>query len=180
MTIVTTRAAQVFVSYPWDPNTDPTTVAFVEHLQRNLTYLPDPFRALGRVSLWFDRQRVHGRSSTFSDQTVPACQASDFALFLLNPKWFLSPGCQAEAEVFKPRNGALDHSRVLLIQLSDQRQNNPSEYQGPSFPTLWKQRYGNLLELWEGERASGRDAFVSRIRDEICASLLAQREPVTP
>ena len=164
---------QVFCSYPWDRHTDPIADDFVRRIQRKLEFLPSGYAGLGNVSLWLDRDKIHSRSGTFAEQTVPACKASDLLICLLNPKWHGSRGCQDEVACFRRRDGSLDHKRIILIQLSDDPSTNPGAFKAhPTFPRLWRAEYPNLLHLWAAKvDEAERDAFTSRIRDEICAAL---------
>ena len=175
---------QVFVSHGWESEEVESVVDdFIDTLSGKLQALPETFRDRFRVSLWIDRERVHGRSADFDTQTVPACEASAFGLFLMSAKWCGSRGCQAEARVFEQRN--TEHAQPYLgIVLTGTRTEIDRRWQSMPLHPLGGDfaQHDNLLTLWSRGDLPTRDQFAAAIRDEICEHLAqfgnAQPSPV--
>ncbi|MEM9387559.1 MAG: pentapeptide repeat-containing protein, partial [Pseudomonadota bacterium] len=171
---------QVFISYGWE-NDEVTEVfdGFIDSLARKLQHPPIKFASLPPVALWVDKSRVHGRSESFDDQTLPACRGSDVAVFMLSNKWHASSSCRAEAAVFE-RDGQVERERVICIQLCDDPHDNPAPYdKTPTYPELWRPDVRTLLRVWALEDAADRDEFVGRIAKEILEAL-TQLPPTPP
>jgi hypothetical protein len=164
---------QVFVSHGWGPNEHENLLdRFISDLKEKLRHLPYAPARDYSVELWFDRDKVHARSRTFDDQTVPACQKSQAIILMLSDKFYHSQGCRAEVDCFRDASGAFRHDRAVKIQLSGRRSDgDPEMASGPVQPELFRKDMPNLLALWEKGDAHLRDAFLCAVRDDILAIL---------
>ena len=162
---------QVFISHAWeDEDIEAVVDTFVHKLGGKLRHLPRQWEHQFSVELYFDRERIHGRSQNFEAQTDPACQNSAFALFLVSDKWYASSACQREANHFKSRHSAPDNLPYIKIQLCGERDSTEKQ---PLHPSIWDQSYGNLLDLFASNSVAlnQQDKFLDCIRNRICSYL---------
>ena len=162
---------QVFISHAWeDEDIEAVVDTFVHKLGGKLRHLPSQWEHQFSVELYFDRERIHGRSQNFEAQTDPACQNSAFALFLVSDKWYASSACQREANHFKSRHSAPDNLPYIKIQLCGERDSTEKQ---PLHPSIWDQSYGNLLDLFASNSVAlnQQDKFLDCIRNRICSYL---------
>ena len=76
---------QVFMSHAWDREAvEKLLDEFREDLQRKLDSPPPARKKRLTVKLWFDRKSMPDTAQTFDQATVPACQQSSVALFMLS------------------------------------------------------------------------------------------------
>ena len=163
---------QVFISHAWeDEDIEAVVDTFVHKLGGKLRHLPSQWEHQFSVELYFDRERIHGRSQNFEVQTDPACQNSAFALFLVSDKWYASSACQREANHFKSRHSAPDNLPYIKIQLCGERDSTEEQ---PLYPAIWDQGYSNLLDLFSSNSVAlnQQEKFLDRIREEICDYLI--------
>ena len=170
---------QVFISHAWeDDDIEAVVDTFVHKLDGKLRHLPSQWEHQFSVELYFDRERIHGRSQNFEAQTDPACTNSAFGIFLVSDKWYASPACQREANHFKNRHSEPDNLPYTKIQLCGRR--DKSEIQ-PLYPELWHRKHRNLLKLFAPSTnytyIDEQDEFLERIRDEICSHLAPLTTP---
>ena len=168
---------QVFISHAWeDEDIEAVVDTFVHKLGGKLRHLPSQWEHQFSVELYFDRERIHGRSQNFEAQTDPACQNSAFALFLVSDKWYASSACQREANHFKSRHSAPDNLPYIKIQLCGERDSTEKQ---PLHPSIWDQSYGNLLDLFASNSVAlnQQDKFLDCIRNRICSHLAPLTTP---
>ena len=179
---------QVMISHAWEGGAvDDTLRQFVDNLKGRLENLPQLFRDQFLVRVWIDYEDIHSRS-TFEEQADQACENSDFAVFIMNDKWFTSGPCQREYQHFAERRLSDGVRPFLLIQLSGDPADQDAEFRlQPCLPLWWEHKrkgigelkFKNLLHLWEKGDEADKDDFTTYVRDQICEHLKESGGPVT-
>jgi len=173
---------QIFVSHAHESNEVEAVVKrFADDLERRLKHLPWRYKEKFTVGLWIDHGRM-GAPDEYDDQAAKACADSMLAIFLLSDRWYDSAPCQSEAQHFGyPDVGP--QRRFFTVQLSgDFNDADPCLKAAPCYPLHWRNSVGNLLAL-DALPLGERDAFLTRLRDEICGKLVAldgEPDPAVP
>ncbi len=170
---------QIFISHAWEEEDIEAVVdTFVHKLDGKLRHLPSQWARQFSVELYFDRERIHGRSRNFEAQTYPAYKNSAFGLFLVSDKWYASAACQREANHFKSPHSGPDNLPYIKIQLCGERDSTEKQ---PLYPAIWDQSYSNLLDLFASNTTSPnqQDKFLDCICKNICDHLINLHAPLS-
>ncbi|MEL6686737.1 MAG: hypothetical protein AAFP97_03850 [Pseudomonadota bacterium] len=162
----------VFISHAWETEDIEDVVSeFYDTLKSKCDFLPEKYRHF-QIELFFDRASMHGRAD-FEAQYLPKAQSAMVGVFLMSDKWFQSEDCQKEASCFYDSSDKpLDHKRFLRVRVSGNADHGDKKYSDyPQYPRLWDKSCKTLLDVWDKGRAA-RDAFTTKIRDEICEAIV--------
>ncbi len=163
------RLVQIFLSHAHESEKIEAIVKeFAADLERKLRHLPYKYKELFDIRLWADHLSMKGNRH-FEAQTDKECKRSEIAIFLLSDRWYDSAQCKRESIHFSADGPA--GNRFLLIQSSGSFSHGDPRFANvPCFPMMWQPDVPNLLTVWNLSIAE-RDAFVNRVRDEICSAL---------